>query len=489
MKLPIHVWRTGIISSCAESCDDLNKDIGPSKEKKNEKTQISQGNVVLPEYKGQECKVCRRITLIESIKSLLWAILFCIRGWTFIKIFTFILYPFPVLFVTLKNLLTIPRRVEKGRTLGKKICIVGLHGWYPSRLIRRFFVEHDVAEKTTEQLVRMMKEAIMLQSRLEEWNIDKEDIDELGLIGEGTFEERVQMYSTNIAGNEDYIKRLQSVDSIFVVGHSQGTVVSLLLIDDLLQKGILDIRRHNIGVLSIAGVHHGICPKHRETMIIKYIEKNRTRDMFDLNDLRNPLSEKYLVAVERVLNTGVRLVCSGAWNDGAVSLYSSTLHAMSHHNIYRCIYIAEEDYVDDFLTRLIVFFIRVRNKGISDRGLLVYFSDYMLGTYKKNRHSDIYSEPNLFTVCVHWTLEGTRRRDEKRSKCFKIDFETPYTDQNMFNVPWLLNDLLKYKKVRKDKELQVEIGKIIKMYNEWTPDTERLIRLKRKLECLFLLYK
>jgi hypothetical protein len=46
------------------------------------------------------------------------------------------------------------------------------------------------------------------------------------------------------------------------------------------------------------------------------------------------------------------------------------MHAFNHSSIFRAIYIHGADYEPDFLSHLVVFALRLRNAGISDRGLL-----------------------------------------------------------------------------------------------------------------------
>ena len=94
------------------------------------------------------------------------------------------------------------------------------------------------------------------------------------------------------------------------------------------------------------------------------------------------------------------------------------MHAFNHASIFRAIYIHGADYEPDFLSHLVVFALRLRNAGISDRGntwfidkifaeiqlqypgLIVYLSDYLAGNvygFGTQGHQVIYEDLNTYT--------------------------------------------------------------------------------------------
>ncbi|KAJ2329287.1 hypothetical protein GGI00_003979, partial [Coemansia sp. RSA 2681] len=146
---------------------------------------------------------------------------------------------------------------------------------------------------------------------------------------------------------------LKAADTVFVVTHSQGTPVSAMLIERLIELELVDPRRQRIGMLAMAGISHGPLPYLKDNVVIKYIESEAARELFELMDPSSPQSQRYVGALSTILHKGVRLICIGSWVDEVVPLYSAIIQGVSHPNVYRAMYVDAHHYLDDFLTNLI----------------------------------------------------------------------------------------------------------------------------------------
>ncbi|KAJ2760728.1 hypothetical protein IWQ56_005417, partial [Coemansia nantahalensis] len=272
-----------------------------------------------------------------------------------------------------------------------KIAIIGVHGWFPMRMLQMLAGEPT---GKSEKFCLMMRDA--LKAHLLESHgiaVADEDITLFPLIGEGRIGDRVELLLSQItdleapdestaegepaakpaakpvpvpqdkdsaaaaaaagpsgkqskALAEEMMPRrgrraqaLQAADTVFVVTHSQGTPVSAMMIECLLEMGLLDTTRQRVAMLAMAGISHGPLPHLRDNVVIKYIESETARELFELMDPSSHQSQRYVAALSTVLQKGVRLVCIGSWVDEAVPLYSAILQGVSHPNVYRAVYI------------------------------------------------------------------------------------------------------------------------------------------------------
>ncbi|KAJ1887579.1 hypothetical protein LPJ66_009038, partial [Kickxella alabastrina] len=168
---------------------------------------------------------------------------------------------------------------------------------------------------------------------------------------------------------------LKAADTVFVVTHSQGTPVSAMLLERLIELAIVDTGRQRVGMLAMAGISHGPFPYLKDNLVIRYLESEAARELFELMDPSSYQSQRYVASLSTILHKGVRLICTGSWVDEVVPLYSAILQGVSHPNVYRAVYIDAPHYLDDFLTNLIVFALRLRNMDIYDHDLLIHLSE------------------------------------------------------------------------------------------------------------------
>ncbi|OIR59017.1 MAG: uncharacterized protein A8A55_0195 [Amphiamblys sp. WSBS2006] len=476
-KIPFYVLKRGLVSSCAE-IDTPRRAVSESTERRARSTDsLSEGpeTAILPVHRAESCPQCRkaqRMALAARVFSVQTLRETCS---VFLEIFLE-----PVLFFL--------RRVSIGRKkpaalspLGCSVAIVGVHGWYPGKLLRTFFSTGS-PEGTSRLITDMMQEAVLLRSKLDGWSIDKENIVKIPLVGLGSSEERADMFLESITAESPLV----CADSVFFGGHSQGAVVSVFLIDGLLQRGVLDTRKQRVVLLSLAGVHQGPFPGHRDSIILKYLEQNTTRDMFELGERKTEQSLKHSAALRRILEKGVRVMCVGSWMDAAVPLHSSTIHSVQHHGIWRCLYISSEYSSGKFVVRLFVFLLELRNCGIGDGGLLVYLSEHVMGAYTNNMHSTVCSEPSIYTTCVRWMLDTPASSAGGHGSCLRIDEETSPVNHNKYCVPWLFRGFLDCPRIKRNKRLAESLAELSSLYREWCPETPSDEELQKMLGGLLL---
>ncbi|KAJ1821239.1 hypothetical protein LPJ75_000759 [Coemansia sp. RSA 2598] len=161
----------------------------------------------------------------------------------------------------------------------------------------------------------------------------------------------------------------QEADTVFVVTHLQGTPVSAMLLERLLELGIIDTSRQRVAMLAMAGISHGPFPYLKDNLVICYIVSEAARQLFELMGPSSYQSQQYVAALSTILHKGVRPICVGSRVDEVMPLYSAILQGVSHPNVYRAVYIDVPHYTDDFLTNLIAFALRFCNMDIYDQHL------------------------------------------------------------------------------------------------------------------------
>ncbi|KAI8799301.1 hypothetical protein BJ742DRAFT_846737 [Cladochytrium replicatum] len=338
---------------------------------------------------------------------------------------------------------------EKWARNVQSIVVVGIHGWFPGRLLQTVVGEptgtsKNFAMKGAEAVRFFYRQRLGIE-------LPPNAITMMPLEGEGKVENRVELlYSQLIHGDRvapqggapsatnppaapgsasdspqekddepeegpkvpsrmrrAWRKKLMDADLVFFAVHSQGTPVSSMLMARLIHEGYLDLSRQRVGILAMAGISHGPFPYLKSNLYVRYVEAEAARELFEFNTSNSLISRRYHNALRQLLSSGVRLTAVGSWYDQVVPLYSATLQGVDHPHVYRCIYIDGADYVPDFLTALIVFGLKIRNAGMSDQGLLVHLSDVLAGNlygFGTQGHATVYGDLGVYTTAVAWTV-------------------------------------------------------------------------------------
>lgn len=111
---------------------------------------------------------------------------------------------------------------------------------------------------------------------------------------------------------------------ILVAAHSQGTPVASLIVERLILEKIIDPEIQRTCILAMAGISHGPYPDLKTSMIVKYVEGDPAKELFDFNSSTSTISQRYYASLATVLDSGAKFVAIGSWYDQVVPLYSAT---------------------------------------------------------------------------------------------------------------------------------------------------------------------
>ncbi|KAJ3148121.1 hypothetical protein HDU89_004968 [Geranomyces variabilis] len=374
----------------------------------------------------------------------------------------------------------------------KRIVVIGIHGWFPGRLLQRV-----VGEPTGTSSRFAEKMGLAVRSYFSEKyaiTLGPEAMTLMPLEGEGKVEDRTELLYRQLHETEGWHKKLQEADMIFVAAHSQGTPVSILLLSRLISENLIDTSRQKVAFLAMAGITHGPYPALKTSTVIKYFEADAARELFDFNEPNSTISKKYHIAMRHVLSCGLRVTAVGSWYDQVVPLYSAVMHGFHHPNIYRGLFIAGVDFIPDFLSHLVVFGLKLRNAGLSDHNLVVHVSDILAGNlygFGTQGHSAIYEELNTYTLAIAWAMGS------KPKWSIPPLPRAPYTSNlmisqglaaparlNPYYLPWIMARLFDDVQIRANPELNAELAGLLKMFDVWEPSSKQLKELKYRLEPL-----
>ncbi|KAJ2513476.1 hypothetical protein H4217_006324 [Coemansia sp. RSA 1939] len=488
---------------------------------------------------------------------------------------------------------SVKESMDRGaRDLGR-IAIIGIHGWFPTRMVQMLAGEPTGRSEKFCLMMRDALKAYLLESH--GVNIDESDVSLFPLVGEGKIDDRVDLLLSQILddaepGTSDpepvasmtkesesifvgngkavnakdmaspsvgksspssktkassaaagssanarnshpsskhseivakllmpergqRVDKLKDADTVFVVTHSQGTPVSAIILERLIEMEIIDTTRQRVAMLAMAGISHGPLAHLKDNVVIKYIESEAARELFELMDPSSPQSQRYVAALSTVLHRGVRLICIGSWVDEVVPLYSAILQGVSHQNVYRAVYIDAPHYIDDFLTNLIVFALRLRNMGIYDHDLLIHLSEVVAGSlWGHSGHSTVYGEPSVYKLAIRWLLYSISPAGSAvhvstsiptallgsnaagghlAGKCVNVSGPQIHMSYrpfdatkklNPFYIPWIMRTLWDEPEIRQNEVLRMELQRLVRLFDQWTPDTKVGKELKYRLE-------
>lgn len=338
----------------------------------------------------------------------------------------------------------------------RHVLVFGVHGWFPGKLLQKVV---GVPRGTSTRLCQNMQAAIkrtikkdaapnIEEEEEERWRPRQEDTFRyFPLEGEGKIDARVNLHYAQIVGDPVLmgLLRQSSTTHVFLVGHSQGTAVTALLIQRLLKESILDKRKHRIGFLALAGIFQGPLPALKSNLYVQYVEAEAARELFLLNDPRSDLSLRVQAALSDILQSTAtvgedrplfdpslhpaKIMTVGSWHDQVVPLYSSCMLAVQHPSIYRALYIDENRFSSDFLTHLTELALRLVNTNIGTsetsktrfaedkwraHTLLAHLTPYLAGNLYSthNSHSNLYDDPQIYANALQWFL--TQDQDVKK---------------------------------------------------------------------------
>ncbi|OAD09073.1 hypothetical protein MUCCIDRAFT_135180 [Mucor lusitanicus CBS 277.49] len=366
----------------------------------------------------------------------------------------------------------------------KRIVIIGVHGWFPMKLVRSMVGEPTgTSIKFCEQMTAAVKKYFEDTHNV---TIPDESIVNIPLQWEGKVLERVEKLYSFI--ESDYKKVIQDADIILWATHSQGTPVSAILLRKLIEDGIIQVNRQPICMLAMAGISHGPFPSLKGNLLVKVIgleSSDAARELFDFMDSNSDISVQYREAMAYILQNKVKTVLVGSMQDQVVPLYSAIMSGISHPSILRAVYIDGHIYTkDDFLIRLITFALRLLNVGLSDHGFLIHISEVLAGNLYawEGGHSTVYEELDVFMLPLQY-LDKAKEKVLDTVKARLDPFQAKLR-LNPFHLPWAMRGIWDDPRILDDDTLSSELDTLQNLFDKWNPTSARLKEIKFRLEPL-----
>jgi hypothetical protein len=412
----------------------------------------------------------------------------------------------------------------------KKAIAIGIHGFFPAAVFNRV-----IGQPTGTSIRFAGYAAASIKEWCQQHQPDVKDvrIEKVALEGEGNIAERVTTLWKLLL---NWLSHLRQADFILVAAHSQGVPVATMLVAKLLQLGALapNVR---IGICGMAGINLGPFIEYKSRLF-----GNTALELFDFCDSTSKVSIAYADAVDVCLRNNVRITYIGSLDDQLVSLESSLHAPLSHPYVSRAVFIDGRLHTSNFLTHLVVFSVKLRNRGISDHGLLREISAPLAGSLVGGEgHSRVYDDPAVYTCAAEFALESTDMHvpaqaqavtteaigDDDRQKINArraslsgypremaaanlmrrgslgvglpgiAPIIAPYhvhastagstsatnvAEKNPFVLPWAVRGMLEEEAVKKDPELQAEVHELVWEFEQWRPTGKGLKDVRWRLE-------
>ncbi|KAG0365438.1 hypothetical protein BGZ54_006530 [Gamsiella multidivaricata] len=375
--------------------------------------------------------------------------------------------------------------LHRGANGIKKVAIIGVHGWFPVKLIRTVIGEPT---GTSKKFCDEMNLALQDYLKIHDVELESEDITLIPLEGEGKVLDRVEILYQNLINSKKWRNALHEADLVLVATHSQGTPTSTILTARLIQEGILrvgetDPKMQRVGILAMAGISHGPFPFLKGNLIVRWFEAEAAQELFEFMDSETEISQRFREALRIVLKSGIRFTAVASLEDQVVPLYSAVMTAIHHPSIVRAVYIDGASYQDDFLTNLISFSLRLRNSGMDDHGVLVHLSEVVAGSIYGEGHSTIYEEREVYMLAIRALLEppASLTSEMARSEPILHPFRAKQ-HLNPFYLPWGMRGVMDELKALGVGVLNEEMERLKKLYDDWNPATKGMKEIKFRLE-------
>ncbi|ONH72307.1 hypothetical protein BOH78_3769 [Pichia kudriavzevii] len=357
----------------------------------------------------------------------------------------------------------------------KKVLIIGVHGFFPTKMLRPI-----IGEPTGTSL----KFATLGESAVLEWAREREmdvEIRKIALEKEGKIFDRVDFFFDILSQNKSEI---DESDFIFVCSHSQGTPVSIILIAKLLEYGIIDGSK-KIGILGMAGINLGPFYGMDKSLFVRAystIENESLLELFQFQNFESLQSRKYVESLKTLIKNNVKLVFIGSIDDQLVPLYSSVAIHIHHPNIFRSIYIDNSTNTPDFLARILKLSCMLLNLGYSDHDVIKEISPSLPGPITGGGHSKIYNELQVYKLALDFTLQtnSSSIAIDQPIKLKPFDIKKLGKLSNPFNLPWCVRGLF-FETKRKLPHGDEEIDNVFKEFDCWHPNSKALKDVKYRL--------
>lgn len=384
----------------------------------------------------------------------------------------------------------------------RRAISLGVHGFFPAPLIQKVLGQPT---GTSIRFANFGADAIKAWCQQNQPNVKDVSIEKVALEGEGLVGDRVNTLWKLML---NWLSHLRQADFILVNCHSQGVPVAIALVAKLVQLNCL-APNAKVGVCAMAGINLGPFLDYKSRLF-----GGSALELFDFCNSASQVSKAYAESLDICLRHGVRISYIGSLDDQLVSLESSLHCPLAHPYVNRAVFIDGRVHAPNFLTHLVIFATKLRNRGVSDHGLLRELSAPLAGSLVGgDGHSRVYDDLAVYRLAVNFTLESTEavlphrqaaptRRTSisgyptstaaanalRRGSAGEIlpgigaviaAYSAP-KEANPFNLPWAVRGLLEESVVK--AEFSEELGVLVKEFEQWKPASKALRDVKFRLE-------
>jgi hypothetical protein len=400
----------------------------------------------------------------------------------------------------------------------KRATALGIHGHFPPSMLRSILGQPT---GTSIRFANYGASSIKTWCEANQPEIKDIEIEKVALEGEGHVSDRVDTLWKLML---NWLSHLRQADFILVCCHSQGVPVAMSLMAKLIQLGCLSPNAR-IGICAMAGINLGPFLEYRSRFF-----GGSALELFDFCDNKSKVSRAYAESLDICLRHGVRITYVGSLDDQLVSLESSLHVPLSHPYVNRAVFIDGRLHAPNFLTHLVIFALKLRNRGLSDHGLIRELSAPLAGSLVGGEgHSRVYDDPAVYRLAIDFALESTAavpsshhaasetsgrpRAFDRRSSTTSYPTSTaaansmrrgtmseshtlpgigaiiaPYepppnaSNANPFYLPWAVRGMLEEELVK--REMMDEVRQLVVEFDEWKPMSKVLKDVKWRLEAV-----
>ncbi|CAG8650085.1 6870_t:CDS:2 [Ambispora leptoticha] len=340
------------------------------------------------------------------------------------------------------------------------IVIIGIHGYQP-KLLQPF------EKLDSKGFCVKMAEAIRQKLNL---GPNEGDITSIPLDGYGTVLKRRDAFLEQIQDNKTLSEKIKKAKALFIIGHSQGVPVSVLLLQKLIEVRLVDPDQQTICALLLAGISQGpISRLYPAVKLAEIVDDVQSEELFDFQKSSSPISQEYRDATIKILKHRVKIIYFASGNDDKVPLHSALYTNMDHPSIKRGIYVADSIYDEKrFVVDLVRILIRLRNNNHSDHGLLVLLSESLFGYLKEHGHADLPEEPEAYQYAVDH-LYVSKECKNVRAKFTEFDYTLPAKSRKTY-IPWAMRGLLTDEKTIITEKLIPDFNNLRQCFKTWSPN-------------------
>ncbi|KAI5457805.1 hypothetical protein BGZ63DRAFT_393872 [Mariannaea sp. PMI_226] len=348
----------------------------------------------------------------------------------------------------------------------RKAIAIGVHGLFPASYLRPM-----IGQPTGTSLRFASLCAESIRRWAEDHGCGDCEIEKVALEGEGKIKDRVENLWKLML---NWIDHIRGADLVVIACHSQGVPVSIMLLEKLIDLGIITDAK--IGVCAMAGVSMGPFPDIKSSLLM-----GSAAELWEFANPESDNSKRFETSLKQVLEYGARITFIGSIDDQLVPMESAVYSPANHPYIYRAVFIDGRVHAPDFIAHLVGFALKLRNLGVSDHGLIRELSVSLAGSlYSGAGHSRLYFDDAVYDLAISHTLETTPAQSP--SPCEITPRQGPLASANPYVLPWIMRGLLEEDFVK--TELSAEADELLRQFDDWKPTNKALKDVKYRLEAV-----